>query len=380
MHLQEGPNAVTSSEDTVQILTPEGEVRPTAAAAPFLPYFEALTLDDHQRAFRDMTFVRAFDHEGTNLQRQGQLALYVPAEGQEAAQIGSAHALRPQDMVFPSYREHGVAFVRGIELSNILGLLRGVTHGGWDPEEFRFRLYTLVIGSHTLHATGYAMGQQFDGVVGTGDPEVDEATIVYFGDGSTSQGDTNEALVFATSNRTPQVFFLQNNQWAISVPVEVQSRTPLYKRAAGFGLPSTRIDGNDVFAAYAVTRKHLEDARSGGGPAFIEAMTYRMGAHTTSDDPTKYRTRDEEAVWKERDPIARLERFLRANGVGDDFFAGVEADASAYALGIRERCLALTAPERGVVFNHVYAEPHALLEHERAWSDRYEASFEGESK
>ncbi|MFD0996596.1 thiamine pyrophosphate-dependent dehydrogenase E1 component subunit alpha [Pseudoclavibacter chungangensis] len=371
---------MTLSDDTVQILTPDGEVRPNAAAGPFLAALDELTLDDYQRAYHDMTFVRAFDHEGTNLQRQGQLALYVPAEGQEAAQIGSAFALRPQDVAFPSYREHGVAFVRGVDLTRVLALLRGVTHGGWDPEEFRFRLYTLVIGSQTLHATGYAMGQLFDEVVGTGDPSRDEATIVYFGDGATSQGDTNEAFVFANSYRTPQVFFLQNNQWAISVPVRVQSRTPLYKRAAGFGMPSTQIDGNDVMAAYAVTRTSLDAARAGEGPSFIEAMTYRIGAHTTSDDPTKYRADEETASWRERDPILRLERYLRAQGVGDEFFERVADEAKTYALGIREACLALGTPDRSLVFENVYAEPHALVEHEHAWSDRYEASFGEDAK
>ena len=369
---------MTVDDQTVQVLTVDGEVRPNAAAAPYLDALEQLTIDDYRRAYRDMRFVRAFDHEGTNLQRQGQLALYVPAEGQEAAQIGSAYALRPQDTVFPSYREHGVGFVRGIDLVDVLRLLRGVTQGGWDPEETRFRLYTLVIGSHTLHATGFAMGQQLDGATATGDPERDEVTVAYFGDGATSQGDTNEALVFAASAQAPVLFFLQNNQWAISVPVSVQSRTPLVDRAAGFGMPAVRIDGNDVMASYAVSRTLLERIRQGGGPAFIEAMTYRIGAHTTSDDPTKYRADDELQAWKARDPLLRLERYLRAQGTGDDFFEAVEQAAKDYALDIRRETLALGVPERSTIFDNVYSEPHPVIDEERAWLERYEASFEGE--
>lgn len=369
---------MTVDDQTVQILTPEGELRPSPAAEPYLAALGDLTLDGYRRAYRDMRFVRAFDHEGTNLQRQGQLALYVPCEGQEAAQIGSAYALRPQDTVFPSYREHGVGFVRGLDLVDVLRLLRGVTQGGWDPAETKFRLYTLVIGSHTLHATGFAMGQQLDGVTGTGDPETDEATVVYFGDGATSQGDTSEALVFAASSQAPVLFFLQNNQWAISVPVEVQSRTPLVDRGAGFGMPAVRIDGNDVMASYAVSRTLLERIRSGRGPAFIEAMTYRIGAHTTSDDPTKYRTDDELASWKARDPLVRLERYLRAQGTGDDFFDAVEQAAKAYALDIRQGLLECDVPVRGEMFDHAYSEPHPVVDEERAWLERYEASLEGE--
>ncbi|MGO2110523.1 MAG: thiamine pyrophosphate-dependent dehydrogenase E1 component subunit alpha [Pseudoclavibacter sp.] len=364
---------------TVQILSPDGEVTPNDAAAPYLAALDDLTIDDYRAAYRDMRLVRAFDHEGTNLQRQGQLALFAPLEGQEAAQIGSAYAMRPQDTVFPSYREHGVGLVRGIDLVDVLRLFRGVTHGGWNPEDTGFRLYTLVIGSQTLQATGYAMGQQFDGATATGDAERDEATIVYFGDGATSQGDTNEAFIFAASNQSPVLFFLQNNQWAISVPASVQSRTPLADRAAGFGMPSVRIDGNDVMAAYATSRTSLERIRNGQGPAFIEAFTYRIGAHTTADDPTKYRTREEEAFWKARDPIDRLEKYLRANGTGDDFFEGVDEAARAFARDIRTRALEIVSPERGVMFENIYSEPHPLVEEERAWAERYETSYSEEA-
>ncbi len=188
------------------------------------------------------------------------------------------------------------------------------------------------------------MGIAFDGDSGTGDHDRDEAVLVYFGDGATSQGDVSESLVFAASYATPEVFFLQNNHWAISVPVSRQSRTPLYRRAAGFGIPSLQIDGNDVLASYAVTRTALDDARSGQGPRFIEALTYRMGAHTSSDDPTKYRSDDEVAHWTALDPIERFEAFLRGRGASEAFFAEVHEEAEDLAADTRRRTLALGVP------------------------------------
>ncbi|MFC6356242.1 thiamine pyrophosphate-dependent dehydrogenase E1 component subunit alpha [Luethyella okanaganae] len=365
------------SVPTVQLLTPDGEFTPNAAAAEFLPYFERLDEADIRRFYRDMAVMRRFDTDAANLQRQGQLALWVPSHGQEAAQVGSAYATRPQDHIFPSYREHVVGMIRGLDLVDILRMFKGVTLGGWKPEENgNFHLYTLVLASQTLHATGYAMGLQFDGVTATGDPDTDQAVIVYYGDGASSQGDVNEALVFASSYQTPQVFFLQNNQWAISVPVERQSRTPLALRGRGFGMPGTQIDGNDVFASYAVTAKHLDDARAGHGPALIEALTYRVGAHTTADDPTKYRRAAELEEWVTRDPIARLHAYLRKRGVEQSFFDEVDQEAADYASDARRRALAITAPSAEIIFDNVYAEPHPLVDEQKVWLERFEASFE----
>ena len=364
---------------TVQLLTPEGRFQPSESAAEYVPYLERLTEADYRRFYRDMAVVRRFDHESANLQRQGQLALWVPSHGQEAAQVGSAHATRPQDHVFPSYREHVVGMIRGLDPVNILRMLRGVTLGGWNPaENGNFHLYSLVLGTQSLHSTGYAMGIQFDGKAGTGDPESDEAVIVYFGDGASSQGDVSEALVFAASYRTPQVFFLQNNQWAISVPVERQSRTPLYLRGSGFGIPGTQIDGNDVLASFAVTSKWMDDARAGYGPALIEALTYRVGAHTTADDPTKYRTEEELQSWIARDPIARYRTYLSDLGVGDAFFASVDEEAADIAADARRRLLEVTPPPMDVIFDHVYSEPHPLVAEQKEWAQRYEASFDEE--
>ena len=366
---------------TVQLLTPEGELRPTPEAEAYLPLVEALDDATLQRFYRDMTVSRRLDVAGANLQRQGQLALWVPSLGQEAAQVGSAHAARPQDHIFPSYREHIVGMIRGLDPVRILALLRGATLGGWNPEENgNFHLYTLVLASQTLHSTGYAMGLQFDGATATGDPDVDAAVLVYYGDGSTSQGDASEALVFASSYQTPQVFFIQNNQWAISVPVSRQSRSPLSLRGGGFGMPGTRIDGNDVLVSYAVTRRALEEARAGDGPSLIEALTYRMGAHTTADDPTKYRTDAEVEYWQQRDPIARYRTWLESRGASAEFFAEVDEEAADVAADVRHRALEIIVPTREKIFAHVYSEPHPLMAEQGAWLDAFENSFDGDAE
>lgn len=365
---------------TVQLLTPDGELRPTPEAEAYLPLVEALDDTMLERFYRDMAISRRIDIAGANLQRQGQLALWVPSHGQEAAQVGSAHAARPQDHLFPSYREHIVGIIRGLDPVNILALLRGATLGGWNPaENGNFHLYTLVLASQTLHATGYAMGLQFDGATATGDPETDAAVLVYYGDGASSQGDASEALVFASSYQTPQVFFIQNNQWAISVPVSRQSRSPLSLRGGGFGMPGVRIDGNDVLVSYAVTRQSLEEARAGEGPSLIEAETYRMGAHTTADDPTKYRTDDEVEYWARRDPITRYRTWLEGRGASAAFFDDVDREAADVAADLRRRALDLVAPTREVIFKHVYSEPHPLMTEQSAWLETYESSFEGGS-
>ena len=361
---------------TVQLLSTEGKIVTSDAAAEYLPYIEQLS-DEQLRDFhRNMVVMRMIDVDAANLQRQGQLAMWIPSLGQEAAQVGSAFAARPQDHLFPAYREHAVARIRGVDPIKLIALLRGLSHGGWDPQlNGNFHLYTLVIGSQTLHATGYAMGIQLDGATATGDLEADEAVMVYFGDGATSQGDVSEALVFAASYQTPVVFFLQNNHWAISVPVTKQSRTPLYLRPSGFGIPSVQIDGNDVLASYAVTRANLDATRSGVGPRFIEALTYRMGAHTTSDDPTKYRRSEELEFWTAADPISRFEAYLRSRGEGDEFFAEVATEGADAASDIRRRIHDLVTPPASSMFANVYSEPHPVMDAQLAWLEAYEASF-----
>jgi 2-oxoisovalerate dehydrogenase E1 component alpha subunit len=357
--------------DLIQLLTPEGE------RVDHPEY--AFTGDDEQiRGFlADMVLTRRIDAEAIALQRQGELGIWPSCLGQEAAQIGSGRAMRAQDYAFPTYREHGVAWCRGVDPLRLLALYRGVDLGSWDSPETGFHQYTIVIGAQALHATGYAMGVERDGAVGTGDPNRDTAVIGYFGDGATSQGDVNEAFVFASSYNAPIVFFCQNNQWAISEPIERQSRIPLFRRAAGFGFPGVRVDGNDVLAVHAVTTAALERARSGNGPTLIEAYTYRMGAHTTSDDPTKYRLADELEHWRLKDPIERVRAYLSRNGAADeDFFAEVDAEASTTAGNLRAACLALPQPSLLDSFDRVYATqtPH-LTEQQTGYAD-YLATFD----
>ncbi|HEY8620068.1 MAG TPA: pyruvate dehydrogenase (acetyl-transferring) E1 component subunit alpha [Dermatophilaceae bacterium] len=364
--------------ELVQLLTPEGERVDHVGHPEYSAYIDDLSDDDLRGFYRDQVLIRRVDAEATALQRQGELGIWASLLGQEAAQVGSGRALRPQDYAFPTYREHGVAWVRGVDPLNLLGLFRGVNHGGWDPNEKNFHLYTIVIGAQTLHAVGYAMGMQHDHAVGTGDPDRDAAVIAYFGDGATAQGDVNESFVYAASMNAPVVFFCQNNQWAISQPVEKQTRIPLYQRARGFGFPGVRVDGNDVLAVYAVTKAALNAARSGQGPMMIEAYTYRMGAHTTSDDPTKYRVSAEVEVWKLRDPIARLKAYLTSSGKADkSYFDAVEVEADALAVTVREGCLSMPDPEPASMFDNVYVDEHPLVEAERAAFAAYTASFEG---
>ena len=370
-------NANSSEIPMVQLLTVEGDFIEPKEHAVYGDLVRQLREADFLKFYRDMARIRRFDEEATALQRQGQMGLWVSAIGQEAAQIGSGYGVGPNDHIFPSYREHGVAITHGVDLMSIIKMFRGVNHGGWNPKENRFHLYAIVLGTQALHATGYAMGINFEGLVGTGDPEKDLAVITYFGDGATAEGDVSESLLFAAINNTPQVFFCQNNQWAISSPVETQIKVPLYKRGEGFGVPGIRVDGNDVLACYAVTKKHMDDARLGKGPALIEALTYRIGAHTTSDDPSKYRDPAEVAEWAAKDPLIRFERFLRKQGIGQDFFDEVKIAGDQLATELREGTFAMTEPPMELMFDHVYSEPHPLIDEQKAWLKGYEESLGG---
>jgi pyruvate dehydrogenase E1 component alpha subunit len=350
--------------DLIQLLTPEGE-------RVEHPVYSLDISDEELRGlYRDLVLVRRVDAEATALQRQGELGIWASLLGQEAAQVGSGRAMREDDYAFPTYREHGVAWCRGVDPLNLLGLFRGVNHGGWDPNEKNFHLYTIVIGAQTLHATGYAMGMQKDGA--------ESAVIAYFGDGATSQGDVNEAFIYASVFNAPVVFFCQNNQWAISEPIEKQTRIPLYQRAMGFGFPGIRVDGNDVLAVLAVTRAALQNAREGSGPTLVEAYTYRMGAHTTSDDPTRYRLTDELESWKLKDPIERVKAYLVRTGAADQaYFDQVEAESDQLAAHVRKGCLEMPDPEPLSIFDHVYADAHPLIDEEREQFAAYLDTFEG---
>ncbi|HEU5455749.1 MAG TPA: pyruvate dehydrogenase (acetyl-transferring) E1 component subunit alpha [Nocardioides sp.] len=372
-----GPGQQDGGPELVQLLTPEGE----RIEHPDFAFGAGLSADEEAEMirgfFRDMVLTRRIDTEATALQRHGELGIWAQLLGQEAAQIGAGRALRPQDYVFPTYREHGVAWCRGVDPLELLGLYRGVDQGSWDPAKYNFHLYTIVIGAQTLHATGYAMGMQRDGVVGTGDADRDAAVVAYFGDGASSQGDVNESFIFAASYNAPVVFFCQNNQWAISEPIERQTRIPLYQRALGFGFPGVRVDGNDVLATYAVSKAALQRAREGQGPTFVEAYTYRMGAHTTTDDPTRYRLSEDLEHWKLKDPIQRVRVYLTRNGLVDqDFFDEIDQEAEKLGEHLREGCKALPEPHVLDVFDMVYAEGSPELDAQREGFAAYLDSFE----
>jgi pyruvate dehydrogenase E1 component alpha subunit len=368
---RDGRDKAAPAPEFVQLLTPEGE------RVDHPDYKIDFTDEEYRGLYHDLVVVRRLDAEATALQRQGELGIWASLLGQEAAQVGSGRALRPQDMAFPTYREHGVLYCRGIDPIMPLSLFRGVDQGAWDPVEFKFNMYTIVIGAQTLHATGYAMGISKDGKVGTDDGE---AVIAYFGDGATSQGDVSEAFVWAGVFHAPIVFFCQNNQYAISEPLERQTRVPLYQRSAGFGFPGVRVDGNDVLASYAVTRAALDQARHGQGPTLIEAYTYRMGAHTTSDDPTRYRIASEVEAWQAKDPILRVRRFLTNHGLADEaFFEAVDEEATKEAVHLRERVLSMPDPEPITLFDHAYPNGSAEIDEERAQFARYSSSFTREA-
>jgi pyruvate dehydrogenase E1 component alpha subunit len=328
-------------------------------------------LDDDglRRLYTQLVVVRRLDTEGTNLQRQGQLGIWAPLTGQEAAQIGAATALRPHDFAFPSYREHGIAYVRGLDPLAVFGLYRGQAHSGWDPHEHGIAPYSIPIGTQALHAVGWALGARWEGT--------DAVALACFGDGATSEGDTLEALNFAAVQAAPVVFLCQNNQWAISVPITKQMAAPPWRRAAGFGMHGVQVDGNDVLACYAVTQGAVAFAAEGGGPTLIEAVTYRLGAHTTTDDPTRYRSADEVEAWTAREPIARYRCFLERAGLWDpQFEAEVQDEADRVAGRIRSEVIAMTAPPLTDLMEHVYAEPPATLVRQFERLQAFEAGFE----
>ena len=357
----------TSSDDSslVQLIDALGRRQADARYDHYVADVDGAAL---RRLYEDMVVSRRIDAEATALQRQGELALWPPLLGQEAAQVGSARALRADDFVFSSYRENAVAYCRGVKLSDLLRVWRGNVPSGWDPYSVNMAPPQVIIGAQTLHATGYAMGILADGA--------DSATVAYFGDGATSQGDVNEAMVFAASYQAPVIFYCQNNHWAISEPVGLQAHVPIARRAPGFGIPAVRVDGNDVLACLAVTREALERARRGGGPSFIEAVTYRMGPHTTADDPTRYRDANELEDWAARDPIARVAALLDSLQLLDaDYADSVRTAADSVAAELRAECVGMEEPEAMDLFRNVYSTPHAGLARQRDNYQRYLQSF-----
>ena len=362
-----------SDDGLVGLLTHTGERKEHDF---FSPYAADLTPEDLRGFYRAMSLTRAFDHEAESLQRQGELGLWVQSLGQEGAQVGSGAVLRGADYAFPSYREHAVAFQRGVDLPQMLTIFRGLKHGAWDPADHNFHLYTLVIGAHTLHATGYAMGLDKDGLVASGNPANDAAVITYFGDGATAQGDVNEALVFASVYNAPIVFFCQNNQFAISEPTTRQaacrSRTAARASACQRCVwtattssrrtpsPTGRCSTHAPAPAPSSSRRSrtawARTPRPTTPPATARRPTRRIGQSATPS-------------------LASSPTSRRSASCPKAFVDEVEQEGKALAVRTREEVRSWEPGPNVGMFDNVYAAPHANVETERAWYERFEASF-----
>ena len=348
--------------DRVQVLDEDGRVLDGA---------EVPDLDDEEmlEMYRYMKLARHFDERAVSLQRQGRMGTYPPLSGQEGAQIGSAFALDDDDWMFPSYREHGGGLVRGLPLTKTLLYWMGYEDGNAIPEDADIFTVSVPIATQVPHATGAAWAAKLKG-------NDDQAFICYFGDGATSEGDFHEGLNFAGVFDVPAVFFCNNNQWAISVPRERQTASAtIAQKAAAYGFEGVQVDGMDPLAVYQVTRQAIEKAKNPGEgelrPTLIEAVQYRFGAHTTADDPTVYRDEEEVERWKRKDPIPRLEAFLRRQGVlDDDGVAAVEADVEEAVADAIDEAEAMDRPEPSEIFEYVYADVPEALREQREWFER----------
>lgn len=312
------------------------------------------------RGYRALRFARAFDTEATNLVMQGRLAVYPSCRGQEACEVAAVHALDERDWLLPTYRDSAALVLRGIPAGEALTLLRGSWHCGYDPKQWRTMPQCTPLATQGPHAVGLGLAAKL-----SGDPSV---ALCFFGDGATSEGDFHEACNSAAVYQAPVVFLVQNNQYAISVPLHKQTHAAhLADKAVGYGLPGVRVDGNDLIALNTVLAEAVAKARNGGGPTLIEAVTYRMQAHTNADDAGRYREPGEVEYWKQRDPIDRLATYLRALGVLDeDVEAGIEQECEQYCVQMRAEFAEEPEYRPQDMFEHVYAEPTAQLAAQRA--------------
>ena len=317
-----------------------------------------------RRCYREMLTARRIDEEAIALQRQGVFPAYVSLRGQEAAQVAGAAALDTErDFAFPTYREMGVALALGVDMVGYMASHRALWHGGlYDPMASRFSSLNAVVGGPVPHAVGWAVGERLRG--GTG------CAVAYFGDGASSEGDIHEAMNFAAVYRAPVVFFCQNNRWALSVPNERQvAGGSVAARAQGYGMPGTAVDGNDAAAVHRATAQALERARAGQGPSLIEALTYRVEPHSTSDDTSRYRDAAEERAWRDRDPLTLLRARMEADGSGDPaFFEQAEHEARKRAEAVRDGVSTAPEPDGTDLFAHVFREPtEELARQQRVW-------------
>jgi pyruvate dehydrogenase E1 component subunit alpha len=335
-----------------RVLPAEGGVRRVIGDGDALPDGDVdLTPEQHLELYRQLVLLRTYDERSLVYHRQGRIGTYAIFWNHEAMQAGSAFALEDRDWIFPSYRESAIGIVRGMPASTVLSWWRGHPAGWWDPQEFNVASICVPIATHVPHAVGFAWGSRLKGE--------DRLAIAYFGDGATSEGAFHEGATFAGVTKAPVVLFCNNNQWAISTPIEAQTAAAtLADKAAGYGMPGVRVDGADALAVYEATREAVERARSGEGPTFIEAVTYRTAPHATADDPSLYIDEERVVEEKENECVGRYERYLRRLGLLDD--EGAEEAKRAALDAMREGIAAAEAEppaDPALVFEHAFAEP-----------------------
>ncbi|HWD61787.1 MAG TPA: pyruvate dehydrogenase (acetyl-transferring) E1 component subunit alpha [Humibacter sp.] len=348
-----GPTLPTAQP--IRLIDERGEPAPRERAAGFAMPEAGILLD----LYRRMVLARRFDVQVTALTRQGRLATYPSGLGQEACEIAAAAALADDDWLFPTYRDSIALLARGVTVVEILSFFRGDWHSGFNPKQRRIAPQSTPLATQALHAVGFATASKMR--------HEPVATLAFLGDGATSEGEAHEAFNFAAVWQTPTVFVVQNNGYAISVPFSKQSHArTLADKAIGYGMPGHFVDGNDVAAMYAVITDALDRARNGGGPALIEGLTYRMEAHTNSDDPSRYRDDDEVERWRSLDPIARIESYLIREGVLTEGLRAEIADA-AEQLAAETRDAMNESPHLNPLelFDHVYATPRTALAEQR---------------
>src|SRR6184192_2423934 len=314
-----------------------------------------LSPDELRALYRAMILGRRLDERMVRLQRQGRLGTFAPIKGQEASQLGSVAVLRPTDWMVPSFRETAAMLWRGWPIEKLLLFFAGYVEGGQPGEGQRDLPIAVPVATQLPHAVGLAYAAQYRGE--------DAVVMAYFGDGATSEGDFHEALNFAGVWHVPVVFVCQNNQWAISVPLKKQTHSKtIAQKALAYGLPGIQVDGNDVLAVYTAAREAVERARAGEGPTLIESVTYRLGVHTTADDPTKYRTQEEVTAWEQKDPLTRFRAYLEKK---DLLEAALEEQVDEEIAAAIRRFEALGPADPLAMFEHVYAELPPQLKAQR---------------
>lgn len=337
-----------------QILTPSGDLIGEA------PIGDDLVA----RLYRAMLFARTYDRKSMAMQKQGRLATYAPFEGQEAAQVGSSAALNADDWLVGTYRDAAAMWMQGYPMEMLFAGRTGDERGGRVPEHVNVLPPSITVGGHMVHAVGLAWAERLR--------RSSRVAITYFGDGATSEGDFHEAMNFAGVQKLGVVFLCQNNGWAISLPTSEQTAAEtIAEKAIGYGMPGLRVDGNDLLAMYAATTEALDRARAGYGPTLIEAVTYRVGPHTTADDPGRYRNADEADTWRQRDPIERVRIYLSERGMWtEDWESQIEAEASDSIERAVTLAESLPEPSAADMFGAMFAVmPDGLAEQKRQFED-----------